>query len=132
MTRNSTILLAVVAILITAVITVSAVNTTQEKTISSPLKVTIGEILEKGDSYGNQTLEITGTITTQCGSGCWFFISDKTGDLYVSLRPNNFVIPPSMGRQATIQGVLALDGTDITFIGSSVQIGGMTFPEVTG
>ena len=95
---------------------------------TTPLKVTVGDILEKGDSYGNQTVEIPGKITSQCGSGCWFILSDGNGDLYVTLKPNNFVIPPAMGKEVTVQGILAIQGNDVSLIGSSVVLDGKTYP----
>ena len=83
--------------LITACVAAESGNQS-EKNITAPMTVTIGDILEKGPSFESQVIEVTGKITSQCGSGCWFILSDESGDLYVTLRPSNFVIPPGHGQ----------------------------------
>ncbi|QXO93977.1 hypothetical protein KSK55_11610 [Methanospirillum purgamenti] len=98
--------------------TTEPVNTTQ---------VQIGTILENPETYVGQNVTFNGTITSQCGSGCWFIISDDTGDLYVTLRANNFVIPPAMGKKATVTGQVSEKG-DIFVTGSQVTIGDTTYP----
>jgi uncharacterized protein YdeI (BOF family) len=90
-------------------------------------QVQIGTILENPETYVGQNVTFNGTITSQCGSGCWFIISDDTGDLYVTLRANNFVIPPAMGKKATVTGQVSEKG-DIFVTGSQVTIGDTTYP----
>ncbi|MGV8111188.1 hypothetical protein [Methanospirillum sp.] len=98
--------------------TTETVNTSQ---------VQIGTILENPETYVGQNVTFNGTITSQCGSGCWFIISDDTGDLYVTLRANNFVIPPAMGKKATVTGLVSEKG-DIYVTGIQVTIGDTTYP----
>lgn len=90
-------------------------------------QVQIGTILENPDQYIGENVTFNGTISSQCGSGCWFIISDDTGDLYVTLRANNFVIPPAMGKKATVTGQVSQKG-DIYVTGSRVIIGDTTYP----
>jgi uncharacterized protein YdeI (BOF family) len=91
-------------------------------------EVTISDILEKAPEYLNQSITVTGTIASQCGSGCWFILSDKSGDLYVNLKPNNFVIPPAMRKEVTITGNITLKDNDVSLIGSSVLLEGKKYP----
>ncbi|ABD41899.1 hypothetical protein Mhun_2194 [Methanospirillum hungatei JF-1] len=90
-------------------------------------QVQIGTILEDPETYVGQNVTFNGTISSQCGSGCWFIISDDTGDLYVTLRANNFVIPPAMGKKATVIGQVSMKG-DVYVTGSQVIIGDTTYP----
>ena len=90
-------------------------------------QVQIGTILENPDQYIGENVTFNGTISSQCGSGCWFIISDDTGDLYVTLRANNFVIPPAMGKKATVIGQVSMKG-DVYVTGSQVIIGDTTYP----
>ncbi len=89
-------------------------------------QVQIGTIIESPEQYVGQNVTFNGTITSQCGSGCWFIISDDTGDLYVTLRANNFVIPPAMGKKATVTGLVSEKG-DVYVTGSQVTIGDTTY-----
>jgi hypothetical protein len=95
---------------------------------AAPLKVTIADILSTPDKYSGSNLSVEGKISSQCGSGCWFIISDETGDLYVNLNPNNFVIPPSMGRAVVVNGTILEKNGDVAFIGSSVSVEGKFYP----
>lgn len=93
----------------------------------NPVPVTVANILEDPTIYANQSVELKGSITSQCGSGCWFIMSDTTGEMYVTLSPNNFVIPPAMGKEVTVNGTLAIEGTDVALVGSQVLLDGKTY-----
>ena len=116
---------ATIGILFTICITGIAFAETTGQVNAS--QVQIGTILESPEQYVGQNVTFNGTITSQCGSGCWFIISDDTGDLYVTLRANNFVIPPAMGKKATVTGLVSEKG-DIYVTGSQVTIGDTTYP----
>jgi hypothetical protein len=95
--------------------------------IDQPILATIGDILENPDMYIGQNVTLNGTVTSQCGSGCWFIVSDETGDLYVTLRANDFVIPPSMGETVTVTGLVENED-DIFITGNQVIIGDTIYP----
>lgn len=98
------------------------------QTGNASVKVTIGDILNTADSLSGKIVSVEGKITQQCGSGCWFIISDESGDLYVDLKPNNFVIPPAMGKKVTVVGSLITKDNDVTLIGSTVDVEGKQYP----
>lgn len=104
-----------------------AVTASSEETDNKVTPVTIGEILESPDTYTGQNVTFNGTISSQCGSGCWFILSDDTGDLYVTLRANNFVIPPAIGKKATVTGLVEKKD-DLFVTGSKVTVGDTTYP----
>nr|WP_319579808.1 hypothetical protein [uncultured Methanospirillum sp.] len=54
-------------------------------------------------------------------------MSDESGDLYVTLKPNNFVIPPSIGKKVTVTGNILIKDNDVTLVGSSVDVEGSHF-----
>lgn len=112
---------------------ITACNATESKNQSeskntTPLDASIGELLDKAPIYENKAIKVSGKITSQCGSGCWFILSDESGDLYVNLKPNNFVIPPGMGRDVSVVGNITIKDNDITLIGRSVMLSGKTYP----
>lgn len=103
-------------------------NQSGESENLTPVKVTIADILSTPDKYSDANLSIDGKISSQCGSGCWFIMSDDTGDLYVDLKPNNFVIPPSMGKDVVVNGTILEKNGDIEYIGSNVLIDEKSYP----
>ncbi|MCX6693564.1 MAG: hypothetical protein NT074_03300 [Methanomicrobiales archaeon] len=85
--------------------------------------VKIGDILENPDSYNGRDVLINGKVVNQCGSGCWFFLDDGSGTIYVDLLPNNFAIPPMIGSKVTVEGSVLVNGTDVSILGTSVTTG---------
>jgi len=111
-------------LLLICIIGIAYAETTQQSNTS---QILIGTILENPEIHTGQNVTFKGTITSQCGSGCWFIISDETGELYITLRANNFVIPPAMGKKATITGQVSEKG-NVYITGSKVTIGDTTYP----
>lgn len=101
---------------------------TGNQTATTPEKVSITDLLNSADKYTDKQVSVEGKITSQCGSGCWFIMSDDSGDLYVNLKPNNFVIPPAMGKKVTVVGNVVVKDNDMALIGSSVNLDGKTYP----
>ena len=104
------------------VLAISIVYVSAEESDDKIVNVTIGEILDSPDEFLEKQVSFNGTITSMCGSGCWFIIADDTGDMYVTTRANNFVIPQSMGKFATVTGTV-FKKYDAYVLGSSVVIG---------
>ncbi|HWQ63791.1 MAG TPA: hypothetical protein VN429_05200 [Methanospirillum sp.] len=98
------------------------------QTAVAPEKVSISNLLSSADKYTEKPVSVEGKITSQCGSGCWFIMSDDNGDLYVNLKPNNFVIPPAMGKKVTVIGNVIIKDNDLALVGSSVSLDGKTYP----
>lgn len=93
-----------------------------------PQLVTISAVMDDSTRYTDTSLRIEGKITSMCGSGCWFILSDTTGDIYVTLKPNNFVIPPSMGKQVVVEGYTQEKNGDIIIIAHRVLVEGKAYP----
>jgi len=82
--------------------------------------VKIGDILENPALYNSTTVLVSGKVVNECGAGCWFFLDDGSGTIYVDLLPNNFAIPPMVGSKVTVEGTVLVEGSDISILGSSV------------
>lgn len=66
--------------------------------------VKVKDIMLK-QSYTGQTVNLEGIIITQCQSnGCWFFLHDGTGQIFINLQPAGITIPPKTGKKATVTG----------------------------
>ena len=122
--KKSVIFLFLISMIVIGGCAVSASNSTSE---SKEKQVTIGSILESPEKFVGQNVTFSGIITSQCGSGCWFILSDDSGEMYVTLRANNFVIPPSMGKKATVTGLVEKKD-DVLVTGSRVAVGDKTYP----
>jgi uncharacterized protein YdeI (BOF family) len=125
--RFNTCILGIMLILVVSFAGSFADQNTQPANVA-PIKVTVADILNAPEKYSGTPLSIDGKITSQCGSGCWFIMSDDTGDLYVNLKPNNFVIPPSMGKNVVVNGTILEKNGDVAYIGSSVFVEGKLYP----
>ncbi len=85
----------------------------------SPIK--IKEILNSPTNYQNKEILIVGEITAECGSGCWFFIQDETGQIYVDLAPSKFAIPQRRGRKTVVYGKVEIKNGEPIIVGKGVE-----------
>jgi uncharacterized protein YdeI (BOF family) len=74
-------------------------------------------------SLQRQTVNLEGIIITQCqGDGCWFFLNDGTGRIFIDLKPSGIKIPPKTGKKAKVTGVVVNEGGNYMVIGHGVEI----------
>jgi uncharacterized protein YdeI (BOF family) len=81
----------------------------------------VKDILANSDEYLDRTIRLEGKITRECGSGCWFFLEDDTGTIYVDINPSGLSIPPKVGKKVTVEGVPANRNGRISIIGKGVE-----------
>jgi len=63
------------------------------------------------DAYGGKTVRMSGTIVLQCAStGCWFFLDDGTGRMFVDLQGLGLGLPQRGGKKALVSGTVIIDG----------------------
>lgn len=128
---NSKTIITGVLIIIAICISGCFAQQPDNQTPGAPEKVTISDLLNSADKFTDtpvRPVSVEGKITSQCGSGCWFILSDDNGDLYVNLKPNDFVIPPAMGKKVTVVGNVVVKDNDMALIGSSVNLDGKNYP----
>lgn len=74
-------------------------------------------------SMEGKPVNLEGIIVSQCASsGCWFFLKDSTGQIFVDLAPQGFTLPPKMGKTVKITGMVAKWQGGMKIIAQGVQI----------
>ena len=91
------------------------VNITEKKVVS------VKDIYTNSNEYLNQTVRLEGKIVRECSSGCWFFLEDNTGTIYVDINPSGLSIPPKVGKKVVVEGVPENKNGRITIIGKGVE-----------
>ena len=89
---------------------------------SSAPKVTVKDLFLKKNLLG-QKVTLEGKIGSQCQSnGCWFFLQDDTGQLYIDLATNKFSLPPMQNKQVAASGTVARSRNSILLIATGVEV----------
>jgi len=91
------------------------VNITEKKVVS------IKDIYTNPNEYLNQTVRLEGKIIRECSSGCWFFLEDNTGTIYVDINPSGLSIPPKVGKKVVVVGVPENKNGRISVVGKGVE-----------
>jgi uncharacterized protein YdeI (BOF family) len=91
------------------------VNITEKKVVS------VKDIYSNPNEYLNQTIRLEGEIVRECSSGCWFFLEDKTGTIYVDINPSGLSIPPKVGKKVVVEGVPENKNGRISIVGKGVE-----------
>lgn len=74
-------------------------------------------------SLQGKVVNLEGVIATQCqSSGCWFFLSDGTGRIFINLAPKGFALPPKTGKKAKVTGEVFRDQHNVQIIAHGVEI----------
>lgn len=82
---------------------------------------TVGSVLANPAQFLDKEVALKGKIVKECGSGCWFYLDDGTGSIYVDLAPGNFAIPQRTGRVVMLKGKVMKDEERIVVHASGVQ-----------
>ncbi|MDP2945722.1 MAG: hypothetical protein Q8N86_05195 [Atribacterota bacterium] len=81
----------------------------------------VKDILTNSDKYLDQTVRLEGKIVRECPSGCWFFLEDETGTIYVDINPSGLSIPPKVGKKVVVEGVPTNRNGRVSIIGKGVE-----------
>ena len=81
----------------------------------------VKDIYTNPSEYLNQTIRLEGKIVRECGSGCWFFLEDETGTIFVDINPSGLSIPPKVGKKVVVEGVPENRNGRITINGKGVE-----------
>ena len=81
----------------------------------------VKDIYTNPSEYLNQTIRLEGKIVRECGSGCWFFLEDETGTIYVDINPSGLSIPPKVGKKVVVEGVPENKNGRISINGKGVE-----------
>jgi len=91
------------------------VNITKKEVVS------VKDIYSNPNEYLNKTIRLEGEIIRECSSGCWFFLEDKTGTIYVDINPSGLSIPPKVGKKVIVEGVPENKNGRISIVGKGVE-----------
>ncbi len=91
------------------------VNITEKKVVS------VKDIYTNPNEYLDKTVRLEGKIVRECSSGCWFFLEDETGTIYVDINPSGLSIPPKVGKKVVVEGVPENKNGRITINGKGVE-----------
>lgn len=85
-------------------------------------RVQVKDLFLQQELIGKQvTLE--GKIVSQCQSnGCWFFLQDDTGQVYIDLSRSQFALPAMPGRQVVASGTVARSQQNTLLVASGVEV----------
>ncbi|MCX7792799.1 MAG: hypothetical protein N2257_00115 [Thermodesulfovibrionales bacterium] len=74
-------------------------------------------------SLQGKVVNLEGIIVTQCMSnGCWFFLHDGTGQIFIDLSVKGFSIPPRTGKKARVRGIVQKSENGFLIIAEGVEI----------
>ena len=82
----------------------------------------IGNITSKPDKYIDKIVKVEGEITGECPTGCWFYLKDDTGTIYVDIESSNLTIPQRTGSKAIVEGEVKSKEGRVEIIGKGVRI----------
>ena len=89
---------------------------------SSAPKVKVKDLFLKQSLLG-QKVTLEGKIGSQCQSnGCWFFLQDDTGQLYIDMATNKFSLPPMQNKPVVASGTVAKSQNNIILIATGVEV----------
>jgi uncharacterized protein YdeI (BOF family) len=91
------------------------VNITEKEVTS------VKDIYTNPNEYLDKTVRLEGKIVRECSSGCWFFLEDETGTIYVDINPSGLSIPPKVGKKVVVEGVPENKNGRITINGKGVE-----------
>jgi uncharacterized protein YdeI (BOF family) len=70
-----------------------------------------------------QKVTLEGRIVSQCQSnGCWFFLQDDTGQVYIDLATNKFSLPTMPNKQVVASGTVARSQQNILLVATGVEV----------
>jgi len=82
----------------------------------------ITSILQDPKSFLDQMVKVEGQITMECPTGCWFFVKDDTGRIYVDISPAGLAIPQRVGRRVVLEGIVKDHGGTLMIHGKGISI----------
>ncbi|HBY57430.1 MAG TPA: hypothetical protein DEG96_06170 [Candidatus Atribacteria bacterium] len=91
------------------------VNITEKEVVS------VKDIYTNPDEYLGKTIRVEGEIVRECSSGCWFFLEDDTGTIFIDINPSGLSIPPKVGEKAIVEGKPENKNGRIIIVGKGVE-----------
>ena len=92
--------------------------------ISNRQITAIKDILANPKAYEGKTVTIEGTISTECETGCWFYVKLAQGNaaIYVDIGVSGFAIPQNVNRKVMVQGTVVIKPSGPMIKGTGVEV----------
>lgn len=85
-------------------------------------KVQVKDIFLQPDLMGKK-ITLEGRIASQCTSnGCWFYLKDETGQVYIDLSRNGFALPSLPNKVAIASGTVARSQRALLLVATGVEV----------
>ena len=85
--------------------------------------VEIRQLIANSALYMDKKVMVQGSISSECPTGCWFYVKDTWGNqLKVELSYGKFAIPQRVGKNVKVEGRLALEDDQLYLVGDRVSI----------
>jgi uncharacterized protein YdeI (BOF family) len=81
----------------------------------------ISNILSNPEGFMGKQVVLRGKIDMECGSGCWFYVDDGSGRIYVDLAPAGIAIPQRIGKTVSVTGSVGMEEDMIRVNASGVS-----------
>ncbi len=89
---------------------------------ASAQMVKVKDVFLQKNLFG-QKVTLEGKIVSQCQSnGCWFFLQDDTGQLYIDMATNKFSLPSMPNKQVAASGIVGKSKNNIVLIATGVEV----------
>jgi len=89
---------------------------------SAAQEVKVKDVFLQKDLLG-QKVTLEGKIVSQCQSnGCWFFLKDDTGQIYIDMATNKFSLPSMPNKQVVASGTVARSQKNLILIATGVEV----------
>jgi len=89
---------------------------------SAAQKVKVKDLFLQQSLLG-QKVTVEGKVGSQCQSnGCWFFLQDDTGQVYIDLSTNQFSLPAMPGKTVVASGTVAMSKQNILLVATGVEV----------
>jgi len=89
---------------------------------ASAQTVKIKDVFLKKKLLG-QKVTLEGRIVSQCQSnGCWFYIQDDSGQLYIDMATNKFSLPSMPNKLVAASGTVSKKQNNIVLIATGVEV----------
>jgi uncharacterized protein YdeI (BOF family) len=84
--------------------------------------VPVKDVFLQQDLLG-QKITLEGRIVSQCASsGCWFYLKDDTGQMFIDLSRNGFELPSLPNRRVKVSGTVARAQQAFLLIATGVEV----------
>lgn len=90
--------------------------------ISNRQVTKIEDIILHPDVYKDKVVTVSGRITNECSTGCWFDLKEGGAIIYVNTETQGFAIPQRSGKRTLVEGILSIENRKPKIIGKGIEI----------